>query len=130
MVSLPEFFSFRNSTCVFITLKIYLRVFDKTVALKFVMCLRVGVLGIKKLSPLSTENHSRKTSVGKPHMNTQRFHDLQFHLSLSDSILRVVTYCTFRSRNNTFAFSFMGNVFRLMSLLPLVSSSGTCSNDS
>ena len=71
----------------------------KNVALNFAVCWRVGVLGTKKISVISsTENHYRKKSVGQPHMNTHHFHDLQLQLSLK---LRVINYCAFRSQNNS-----------------------------
>ena len=114
-------FSSRNAVCVFITiggtLKVNLRVFDEKkttttttktkkkknkkktlLALNFVVCLRVGVLGTNISLLRSTENHSRRTSVGQPHMN---IHILQLHLSFGNSILRVVIYCAFRSQNNS-----------------------------
>ena len=101
-------FSFQNIVCVFITnggtLKIYLCVFAKrkNVALNLVVCLRICVPGMKKISPLSNiKNHSRHTSVGKPHMNTHQLHDLQMKLSSSKSILRVITYCAYRSHDKS-----------------------------
>ena len=93
----------RNAVCVFITkggtLKIYLRVFDKNVALNFVVYSRVGVFGTKK--NLRDKNHSRKKLVGKPHLNANHFHDLQLQLSFSNSVLSVVSYYTFRSQNKS-----------------------------
>ena len=72
------------------------------VALNCVVCSGVGVLGTKKISGIrSTEIHSCKKSVGKPHMNIHHFHDLQLQLSFSNSSLRVINYCAFQSQNNS-----------------------------
>ena len=83
----------------------------KNVALNFVVCSRVGVLG-KKISVIkSTENHPRKKKKKKKkkkrkenrsaNLINAHFHELQLQLYLSIYILRVIDYCAFRSQNNS-----------------------------
>ena len=72
----------------------------KNVALNFVVCSRVGVLGTKNLrdekyrkpfSQKNTQKNGRQTSCAP-------FHELQLQLYLSLSILRAIDYCAFRSQ--------------------------------
>ena len=96
-------FSF-HFVCVFITiagtLKIYLRVFDKNRCFELRRVFACRCTWYKKISAIrSTEIHSRKKSVGKPHIH--HFYDLQLQLSFSNYLLRVINYCAFRSQNDS-----------------------------
>ena len=73
----------------------------KNVALNFVVCSRVGVLGTKNLrdkeyrKPFSQKKKKKNRSAN---LMNAHFHELQLQLYLSIYILRVIGYCAFRSQ--------------------------------
>ena len=96
------------------TLKIYRHVFDKKKkkkkkkrkekkrkgkngALNFLKWLRLGVIGTKNLCAQRYSEYRKSFSQN----SVSRPHDLQLQLFFSNSTLRDVNYCAFRSQNNS-----------------------------